>query len=187
MKRLKSEKNYDHRGIRISLRNDACLFVMCIKIPYKSIEGHEYLFRLNPLEHNLLSNDLKIEVVNVVLEVVNDISEINSIKTLRSLGDIILEYMDSNPNVVLYYICDKSEDIKRRMNKRRSDITPQEYRNMIFSKIFIRTTNNKQHNYIDRPIIVVSENELYYLHLIGRECHRNDMESVENTLRELAS
>lgn len=161
---------------------------MNIIIPYQSKEGHQFLIRLDSLEQNLLPNDLSTEVVGVILEVVSEIPQKSSCETLASLGRIILDFLNSNPNVMLYYICDKDDGIRAKMHERRSAITPQAYRDMIFSKIFSYSTRlHNDQNYIDRPINIVSEGDMYYLHLIGRYHHLKDMEMVEESLKSLAS
>lgn len=161
---------------------------MHITLPYKSIEGHEYLIKLESLDKTIFPSDLDIEVVGVILEVVNDLKIPNSRTTLNALSRIIINFLNENDNIVLYYLCDKDCDIISRMHPRREGVTPQEYRNMIFSKMFeCAFRNSNENQYIDKPIEINSEDEIYYIHLICRNHHCKYLDSIEETITILAN
>lgn len=59
-------------------------------------------------------------------------NETVDIKTLKAICDVLFRFMNDNDNAVLCFYCDDLTDVARR----RTELTPQEYRSRLFSRMF---------------------------------------------------
>lgn len=104
----------------------------------------------------------------------------NTPKTLFELSNIVLDYLVNN-NVVLYYYCDISPLYIR--NTRQITMSTQEYRSILFSKVFERSNPG---NYREKTVRISDpENGDHFTTLIFHEENQNIIEEIEEDLKSL--
>lgn len=94
-------------------------------------------------------------------------------KTLNAVSGILARFLDDNPEAILCFYCDDMTDVERND----INITPQEFRSRLFSRMFERYT--KTHDvtiYVNHRIKIVSDNKPRFAHFI---CRREYLASVE--------
>ena len=147
------------------------------EIPLTTDEGYQYLIVFKEFQN--IPRDYGLTIINVSIILMDDISPNNSLKTLFKFSHIILEYLE-NHNVILYYYCDVAP-INIRKN-RKMNITPQEFRSNLFSKMFEKINSS---DYVEKPVIIEDiENGDHYVSLI---CHKNNYKVVKEIEMDIIS
>lgn len=145
-------------------------------ISLESKEGHEYLIKLDRLDPAILPDRINIPVVNITIEKVNGVDTINNAKTLFQITQAIAGYAFEN-DVVLYCYCDSAP-----ISKRNPEMSSQEFRSLLFIKMFEKQNNNE---YLNEQIIIDDpENGNHYIHLFSRMHHKDTIEIIASKLLE---
>lgn len=132
-------------------------------------EGHHYKIGFSTFNLLHLPENLKKEVADVVIAV-KDNKGINNANTLFQFAKIIKDYLHKR-DVILYCYCDNKE-IERA--KAHHYLAPQEYRSILFQKMFDRASNK---DFISRPITLIDgNNEIHCIHLISRIENSKDID-----------
>lgn len=144
-------------------------------IPLTSREGHRYLIQFSKFQDDIVPEAIEIDIVDVVIVLENDCG-INNANTLFQISGIIKEYLDEN-GVILYCFCDNSEIIRGKNN---DNMSPQEYRSLLFSKLFDKRSDV---NYLNKPIIINDpENGDHYIHLISKTSNSKQIDLISKEL-----
>ncbi len=143
-----------------------------MKVKYPIADGkNEYLLSVDSFGTQYLS-DVGIvaptELCEVVLERVAG-ADISSARVLSIVATYLKVYLSDNPNAILYFYCDDMHDICRR--KEHQKYSPQEYRSLLFSKMFAneKTRAGANFPYLNNQIIIKTMNGTAYVHLINHE------------------
>jgi hypothetical protein len=145
-------------------------------IPLETKEGHEYLIKFNPLDPNVIPQGVAIPVIDIAIERVNHIQDTNNAKTLFQIAGIISNYMVDN-DVILYCYCDSAS-----INKRNPDLLNQEFRSLLFIKMFEKQNNR---NYLNEQIIIDDpDNGAHYIHLFSRVRNKGAIDLIAKSLQE---
>lgn len=139
--------------------------------PLSTKEGHQYLITFQQF-HIDTAEPLDVPVVNVIIGLEYATDSYNNGGTLNQIAACINDYINAN-DVILFCYCDKG-DIKR--SGRRTEISNQEYRSMLFDKMF-----NKQNNpsCVNRKFIIeASQEEKHYIHLIHKVEHHHSINII---------
>ena len=135
-------------------------------IPYSTNLGINYLIKFSPFDKSVLPDNINIEIkiIDIVIETDATPKEIrNNAGSLIKISKLINEYVDSNNGIYYCYCSDKP--IER--SKRKLHLTNQEYRSLLFLKMFEKENNNDL--YINKRIIINDpQNGHHYIHLISK-------------------
>lgn len=138
-------------------------------------EGHEYKIGFSLFNALHIPEIVEKDVVDVTI-VVNDNKGINNAYTLLQISNIIKKYL-SNNDVILYCYCD-SKEIER--NKQHMHLTPQEYRSLLFQRMFDKASNA---GFINKPITFTDKNnDIHCIHLISQIDNSEQIETITNEI-----
>ncbi len=145
-------------------------------IPFKSTTGNQYLIGFTEFENISLS--LSVPIVNITIERITDYRVSIGLTDLIKISRIIKDYLESN-NVVLYYYCDNKEIERSKKNLSRS---PQEYRNILFDKLF--EIGSKNGEFIKDDIVINDQtnNIIHFISLISRSSNNASMTQISNEI-----
>lgn len=147
---------------------------MNVTIPIECQEGHLYLLELNSWKDLPVQSD--IEVIDLALVTNDKISIINNPGTLNKIASILFDFLEEN-DVILYFYCSKSS-INKSIKK--ENISNQQYRSILFSRMYDRVSTNYPSKYIHKPIILEDpEDGDHYIHLIAKKRHDDKLEAFE--------
>ncbi|GGB84097.1 hypothetical protein GCM10007424_25140 [Flavobacterium suaedae] len=147
-------------------------------IPLSTKEGHQYLIKLESFQPNILPEDITVPVINITIELVNEVVEINNIRTLLQIASEINRFADDK-EVILYCYCDKGVIQKR---KGKEHISNQQFRSMLFTKMFEKQNQEK---YINEKIIIKDVNQGdHYIHLFAKVQNKPTVEVIAQKLEE---
>jgi hypothetical protein len=145
---------------------------------FKTIEGFEYRIGFSPFNSLIIPENINKPVIDVVIAT-QDNKVINNAGTLFMITKIIKEYLSSN-DVLLYCYCDAIE-INRGLKHQK--LTPQEYRNLLFQKMFEREADTK---FINKLIVLTDINEVdHYVQIISTTSNISLLQIAENELIKL--
>ena len=92
-------------------------------------------------------------------------------RVLVQIEQIIADFFFSHPNVVISFFCDFINFIPS-MNRRKSNMTVQEYRSQLFSCMFERfITQHHVSAIYNRVVTIQGVSEPYFFHIIARQEH----------------
>ncbi len=121
-----------------------------------------------------------IELVDVTLERISG-SSIANVKILATISNIIAEVFEENENLILYFYCDDVHEIPRR-NK---NLSPQEYRSLLFSNMIDRYLFSKNiTDIINTPIKIEAEQDIF-IHIISRKSQDIYVKAIQNEILSL--
>jgi len=140
-------------------------------VPLITKEGHKYLVQFDFLEKNILPDGITVPIVDILISVENNVG-INNGSTLSLFAQIIQDFLKEN-DVILYCYCDHAE-ISR--SSRKQDLSPQEYRSLLFSAMFARQGNN---DYVNQ-LIVINDEVDHFIHLISSKEYISQIELLQN-------
>jgi hypothetical protein len=139
-------------------------------ISYETKEGNKFKIRFSLFSSVGIST--LIPIVDVVLISQDEPNWQNSPSTLFEIADLIKDYLKQF-NVILYYYCDHAEI---EMRKSRNVISPQEYRNKIFSQLLDRKLGSElisESFHIDDPI-----NGDHFITVISRFENEKELDKI---------
>jgi len=94
-------------------------------------------------------------------------------KMLATISDILAKFMIENNDAVLCFYCDPDTNVLRHHN----DLLPQEYRSMLFSRMFdIYVQRHNLSGFINHRVEIVDENnprKRQFAHFICKKEHTN--------------
>lgn len=120
-----------------------------------------------------------IEIVEIDLERISG-SNPASLKTLGMISDGIFRCFKQNDKAILYYFCDDLNEIPV-LGKGKEDVWPQEYRSMLFHRMFQRyvTLNNVSEDFVDVVVVINEDTRPLYMHFIARAKHLHYIELLK--------
>jgi len=131
-------------------------------IPLLTKEGYEYAIKFDVFYPDAVPASINIPVIDITIELLSEVNPVNNAKTLFYISEIINNYMAEN-DVVLYCYCDNAPIQK---GKNKTDITNQEFRSLLFIKMFEKQNNEE---YLNEQIIINDEaNGDHYIHLFSK-------------------
>lgn len=142
-------------------------------VPLTGKEGHEYFIQFSLFNQEVLPATYNIDIIDLVITLVDDKRNgFNSASTLFQISACIKEYLEDN-NVVLYCYCD-NKHIDR--NKNKAHLSPQQYRSMLFSKMFDKGDDKTYTN----SLIVIGDpaNQDHYIHLISKKSNQTMIDVI---------
>ncbi|MDE5643196.1 MAG: hypothetical protein K2I56_06855 [Muribaculaceae bacterium] len=88
------------------------------------------------------------------------------IRTLKAICDVLYRFMNDNDTAILCFYCDDLTDVARH----HTELTPQEYRSRLFSRMFdIYVKSNNIADIVNYGIIIETENTPRFAHFITPE------------------
>ena len=148
-------------------------------IPYSTIEGIDYLIKFTLFSSDKIPEYITIPIVDIVIETNSDVNEIkNSAYSLIQISKLIGTFILNNDAIFYCYCSDKP--IKKSLRK--GKLTNQEYRSMLFCKMFEKSNNS---SFINK-IVVISDSQRgnHYLHLITASSNINMINQLAVQLTE---
>jgi hypothetical protein len=148
-------------------------------IPLTTNEGYEYLIKFTLFELDVIPKEVTTKVVNLVIDLLVPTQNYNNSKTLFNISEIINDYLDIN-DVILYCYCDNVEINK---SDKRKTMTNQEYRSLLFTRMFDRRNDNTHIN----KLILINDpvNDNHYIHLITKIHNHNCVEFLSQEINKL--
>ncbi len=138
-------------------------------------EGHEYKIGFSAFDIFKLPENVNKDVVDVTIAI-EDNKGINNASSLFQISAIIKDYLSKN-DVILYCYCD-TRYIERSILHQ--EISSQEYRSLLFQRMFNRASNN---GFINKPIILTDLNDMNHcIHLISSIDNLEDIEALSNEI-----
>lgn len=138
---------------------------------------NEYKIQFKTERSGLIAEDLLdrinaegIEVVEIDLGRTKGTAPTNLL-VLAQIEQITANIFLSHPNVVVCFFCDFIQAIPF-MSKKKEGITVQQYRSMLFSRMFERFTNyHRIADIYNRVVVIQGVAEPYFFHIISRKEH----------------
>lgn len=107
--------------------------------------------------------------------------EIVGIKTLKAICDVLFRFMEDNESIVLCFYCDDLTDLHRHHN----DLTPQEYRSRLFSRMFdMYVRNNNVSSIVNYAIKIEDDHTPRFAHFITPEKYLPAVKLLGNIIME---
>ncbi|WP_314712332.1 hypothetical protein [Prevotella pallens] len=151
-------------------------------------EGDEYILSVNDVDITMLSDDIQQMLLNNNLQIGEIIIERTAgkqytcYKVLYQIATWLASIFAQHQGLILYYLCDDMNSIPNRNTKgKNKDLSPQEYRSRLFSKLF--EGYKKSHQVVgisDYPIIIEGEGYKKFIHLIARASHKKHVLNMSN-------
>lgn len=141
-------------------------------------EGHLYLITFTEY-HIETTESLNVPVVNVIIAPESSTEAYNNAGTFNQIAACINSYLDEN-DVILFCYCDKGE-IKKSL--RRRHLSNEEYRSMLFDKMFDKQSNTSCIN--KKFIIEASEEEKHFIHLICKQHNHDTVTAIAEEINRL--
>ena len=141
------------------------------------LSSGEDAFFATPEICSLLNNE--IEIVEIDLERVTG-SAPTSLKTLTKISEGIAHCFEQNKKAVLYYFCDDLSEVPS-IGDSKIGMWPQEYRSLLFSRMFERYALNTsmEDSVTDVEVVIYEDTRPLYMHLIARTCHSRYIEALK--------
>ncbi|SCY98740.1 hypothetical protein [Flavobacterium caeni] len=148
-----------------------------VDIPYSTNEGIDYLIRFTVFPEEKLPEGIHIPVVDIVIETNAEVNDIkNTAFSLIKITQIISNYALEHD--AIYYCYCSSNPIKR--SEKKADLTHQEYRSILFCKLFEKNNNP---DFVNRTVIINDpEQGNHYIHLISRLKNNDMINLISETL-----
>lgn len=101
------------------------------------------------------------------------------VKVLKTICDVLFRFMDDNDNAVLCFYCDDLTDVARH----HTELTPQEYRSRLFSRMFdMYVKANNVTSIINYGIKIDDDNCPRFAHFITPEKYLANVKILANTI-----
>ena len=140
-------------------------------------DGNCFDLHFSEISSKSLPIDCQFPIIDILLKA-ESANTLNSISDILQISDIIKKYIEEN-NVILYYYCDTKPVA---INKNRN-ISPQQFRFELFSKLFERKSLD---SYIKDDIIIVDNNkDNHYICLITRAENKDEILQISQELQKL--
>lgn len=113
----------------------------------------------------------EVEIIEIDLERLSGCNPA-SLKTLWEISNSIFRCIKQNDKAVLFYFCDDMNEIPV-IGKGKEDMWPQEYRSLLFHKMFQRYVmqNHVSEDYVDISVVINEDSRPLYMHFISRSEH----------------
>ena len=158
---------------------------MEISFNIQTQEGDEYIIAVADADITPLSEDIKQMLLEHHLQIGEII--IDRKKGDHCTGRKVLHKIanEENQDLILYYFCDDTNPIPNLNTKgQHKDLSSQEYRSRLFSKLFEGYKKSHQVTGInDYPIIIDGEGYKDFVHLIARSSHKGFVLAVRNDIK----
>lgn len=103
------------------------------------------------------------------------------IKTLKAICEILSRFMNENETAVLCFYCDDLTEVPRN----HPELTPQEYRSRLFSRMFdMHVHNNSISGVINYVIKIEEDTKPRFAHFITPEKYLPEVKLLEKLIRE---
>lgn len=103
------------------------------------------------------------------------------VKTLKAICDVLFRFMNDNDNAALCYYCDDLTDVSRHNR----DMTPQEYRSRLFSRMFdMYVCKNGISGLVNYGIRIEDDHNPRFAHFITPEKYLPAIESLGHIIME---
>lgn len=147
-------------------------------ITITSKEGHNYTLGFSPFDAVKLPDDIRKPVIDVVIAIEGE-NQFNNPKTLFTFTHHAKEYLNEN-DVILYCYCDNKEILR---DKKHQHLSPQEYRSLLFQRLFERERNGEL---LNKPIVLTDSNEeKHFIHLFSNVHNKDTVELIAEHLTDL--
>lgn len=144
-------------------------------VPLQTREGHKYLLKFNSFNLHVIPDGITVPIIDITIEKVNDLAETNNAGTLFQIAAIIKEYAVQN-DVILYYYCDTAPIVKRS-----NEVLNQEFRSLLFIKMFEKQANDE---YLNEQIIINDPvNGDHYIHLFSKIHNKPSIDLIASELQ----
>ena len=159
---------------------------MKVTYPVSDNSGNEDLVLIESFDNASFPEELDgrlkgIEILNITLERVSGETHTNA-SILSKISTFIAGILADNKNAVLYFYCDDIHDVKHR----NPAISPQKFRNDLFSAMFKRYVQTHElQGIVDTTITARAERDIY-IHLIAREYHLRQVNAIRTAIEQLA-
>lgn len=151
-------------------------------IPYSTSLGVNYIIKFSPFDKSVLPDDIDIDikVIDIVIGTDTESKEIkNTAGSLSKISKLISEYINTNEGVYYFYCSEKP--INR--SKRKSHLTNQEYRSLLFLKMFEK--ENRNGFYLNKRIVINDpDNQHHYIHLMSKCAYKKSVNLISEHLKE---
>jgi len=106
---------------------------------------------------------------------------------LHEIANGLANMFADNRNLILYYFCDDMEPIPFRNIKGKNQyLSPQEYRSVLFCRMFDGYMKSHQVERIHNiPIVIEGDSYKQFLHLIARDAHLQLVHDLSNEIKEV--
>lgn len=147
------------------------------EFPFYSSQGTEYVIRFSLSEGDLpLPESLTVPVYTLDLVLINKHSTL-SFKDFCQISKIIENFLHENDIIIFYYCDDKP--IKR--SKKNSFLTNQEYRSLLFGKMFNRAANT---SYLKKDFKIDDNiNGDHYISMISSKKNHLEIARIESNFK----
>ncbi|MBQ8705286.1 MAG: hypothetical protein IJ548_03180 [Paludibacteraceae bacterium] len=156
---------------------------------FESPNGDIYSVSLSSEDGGLISNEIRKDIEKegiIVLDVeLNRIAGTNPTSTaiLLKATEMLAKAFLSQPNIIICYYCDFLSLLPY-VNKRRKNMTVQEYRHILFSHMFDRFVSHHNLENVNLAVLTVEGSvENYYIHVIARNEHINYISYINNSIQ----
>lgn len=143
-----------------------------------SLEDTNLIIQLSLVNHLIECPVDKYRVYDVVLTRMDQ----NGTKAFECLSCVTLklvDFLENHPQSILYFYCDDVHDLARRDR----NISMQEYRHRLFSKMFNHLRRRVSKSITDEPIIREIDGKMIFIHLI----YFDDMRFAADELKQIIS
>ena len=151
-------------------------------------DGDKYILSVNDVDIAFLSDDIQqmlsdnnLQIGEIIIERTAG-KQYTCYKVLYQIATWLAGIFAQHQGLILYYLCDDSFSIPNRNTKgKNKDLSPQEYRSRLCSKLF--EEYKKSHQVVgisDYPIIIEGEGYKRFIHLIARASHKKHVLDMSN-------
>lgn len=153
-------------------------------------DGDKYILSVNDADITLLSDDIQqmlsdnnLQIGEIIIERTAG-KQYTCYKVLYQIVTWLAGIFAQHQGLILYYLCDDMNFIPNRNIKgKNKDLSPQEYRSSLFSKLFEGYKKSHQVTGIsDYPIIIEGEGYKQFIHLIARDSHKEHVLAMRNDI-----
>ena len=153
-------------------------------------DGDKYILSVNDADITLLSDDIQqmlsdnnLQIGEIIIERTAG-KQYTCYKVLYQIATWLAGIFAQHQGLILFYLCDDMNPIPNRNTKgKNKDLSPQEYRSRLFSKLF--EGYKKSHQVIgisDYPIIIEGDGYKEFIHLIARASHKEHVLAMRNDI-----
>lgn len=152
--------------------------------PISDNSGNNCLIRIEEFQNlpDVLTERLgEIKILDITLERVSGEGYFN-LGILSKISTFIAGVLLDNDNAILYFYCDDVHDVKRRD----MTISPQKFRNDLFSVMFKRYVQaNPTKSIVDTTITAHADRDIY-IHLIAKRKHNKQVDIIRENIEKLS-
>ena len=151
---------------------------MDFSYPLESSDGFKYIIELTEQSTEVLSSeDLGKTIYNITLTLIQK-GKGDTNPILFRMGSILIEFLQKN-DVILYFFC--SQDDSDIVISKKKNISPQEFRSLLFIRIFKRINKLYNNDYFIMTYPVDLENgDSLYNHFISHNKNKPYLDELEN-------